>query len=275
MADNPDSNQRTPSGAKAKRSLIFACSALALMGLLFLGLGNWQLDRAQERRAIAQAIEAGRQAPAVLLTEDSDTEQLQPWQTANVSGQWLAQWSVLIENRSFEGRPGLWLATPLQLSEDTAILVLRGWVPRPIGDQHPFETIKQSGQTVSITGEVAKRVPRLYELGQEPDLPSQPVPLDINAQGTSQLDLNRLQRRQNLSVDEMSDLTGLQFLSVVLLQTDATDGSQLERGWPTPSIDANTNVGYALQWFSFAAIAFGALGVLLWRHRRRVKISAK
>ena len=273
MADTEPQHQRNPTKRRG-RSLVVAAVGLGLIGLLFLTLGNWQLERAKERRAIADAIEAGRQAPPVRLSADSDTDTLAPWQSAQVSGRWLAQWSILIENRSFEGRPGFWVATPLLMSDDSALLVLRGWVARPIGQLHPFPTLAQSTGTVTLTGEIAERVPRLYELGQEADLLATPATLSLDAQGdNSLLDLNFLPMRQNLSTQEMSNLTGLQFLPVVLLQTSTTDGSQLERGWPTPSVDANTNVGYAIQWFSFAAIAFGALGVLIWRSRRRETMS--
>ena len=272
MADAEGKSQPNPSQRRGQRSIVFAAVALTLMGLLFASLGNWQLKRAEERRQIAQTIEAGRQATPVLLSAQSDTHSLLPWQTAEVRGQWLPEWSVLLDNRSFEGRPGYWLATPLKLSEDAAILVLRGWVARPIAQYNPFEPVLQSAGEVLVAGEIAQRVPRLYELAAGEPLPSTPVDVELNALGQTVLDLQLLPQRQNLEVDELSKLSGLQFLPVVLLQTSPIDGAQLERGWPTPSIDANTNVGYAIQWFSFAGIAFGALGILLWRRRRREKI---
>ncbi|MFM7009841.1 MAG: hypothetical protein ACKO0Z_11005 [Betaproteobacteria bacterium] len=41
------------------------------------------------------------------------------------------------------------------------------------------------------------------------------------------------------------------------------------RNWPKPSLDADKNVGYATQWFGFAAIAAVAFCVVLWRFVRR------
>lgn len=272
MADTSGENQPNPVQRRGQRSLVFAAVALAILGVLFASLGNWQLNRADERRQIARTIEAGRTATPVLLSAQSDASSLLPWQTAEVKGHWLPEWSVLLDNRSFEGRPGYWLATPLRLSTDSAILVLRGWVARPIAQYNPFEPILQSVDEVLVVGEIAQRVPRLYELAAGEPLPSTPAEMTHNADGQTVLDLNMLPQRQNLDVQELSKASGLQFLPVVLLQTSPIDGAQLEQGWPTPSVDANTNVGYAIQWFSFAAIAFGALGVLLWRRRRREKI---
>jgi cytochrome oxidase assembly protein ShyY1 len=272
MADPGIKNHLKPSQRSGQRSIVFAVVALTALGLLFVSLGNWQLNRAQERREIAQALELGRQEPTVTLTAQSDVTALLPWQPAEVSGYWLAQWSVLLDNRSFNGAPGFWLTTPLQLSSDTAVLVLRGWVPRPIAQHNPFVPVLQSTAAVRVSGEIALRVPRLYELAQSEPLPADPVSLAQTESAQSMLDLNLLPQRQNLTIDEISKTSGLQFLPVVLMQTSPVDGAQLERDWPTPSVDANTNVGYAIQWFSFAAIAFGALGVLVWRIRRREKI---
>jgi cytochrome oxidase assembly protein ShyY1 len=62
--------------------------------------------------------------------------------------------------------------------------------------------------------------------------------------------------------------TGLKFLPTVLMQTggDASDG--LKRVWPEPSVDADKNVGYAMQWFGFAGIVLIAFLVVVWRRLR-------
>jgi cytochrome oxidase assembly protein ShyY1 len=271
MADTVPQNQIKPKPAQGTTKVWIAVGLLAVLGIIFVTLGNWQLERADERRLIAQRIDVGRSATPVRLSADSDASVLQPWQAAQVKGVWLAQWSVLLDNRNLDGKPGFWLATPLRLSDDTAVLVLRGWVARPIGQYNPFPAIGQSTAIVDVHGEVAFRVPQLYDMGESTSLNINPVPLS-QTQGRTTVDLSLLAQRQNVFIDEMSEVTGLQFLPVVLLQTNQTDGTDLERQWPTPSIDADTNIGYAIQWFSFAAIAFGAMGVLMWRNRRREKI---
>jgi cytochrome oxidase assembly protein ShyY1 len=85
------------------------------------------------------------------------------------------------------------------------------------------------------------------------------------------VDTSTLARVQNLDLASLAERTGLKFLPVVLLQrSPVQDG--LVRNWPLPSLDADKNVGYATQWFGFAAIALIACCVVLWRfvrHRRR------
>jgi len=72
---------------------------------------------------------------------------------------------------------------------------------------------------------------------------------------------------QNLELADYAQVTGLSLLPAVLMQTRGED--TLVRDWPQPSVDYNQNQGYALQWFSFAAIAAVAWLVLAWRHVRR------
>jgi len=255
-----------------KRRMLTAALLLAVLGTLFVSLGNWQLNRADERRQIAQSIEQGRQSAPIRLGPNVDTSHLKPWQAADVTGTWDPQWSVLLDNRNLDGKPGYWLATPLRLDQTRAILVLRGWVARPIGQFNPFPAIEQSLDPVSISGEIAMRVPRLYEIADKQTLVFDSAVTSASNATSSTMNLNQLPQLQNVSVDQLSNATGIQFLPVVLLQTNPTDGQDLVRQWPTPSIDADTNIGYAMQWFSFAAIAFGAMGVLLWRAWRHAKI---
>lgn len=245
---------------------------LLALGLVFIALGNWQLRRAEERQIVAHQIESGRSAAPITLTAQSDFNGLAAWQSVHLRGSWLPQASLLLDNRNLDGKPGLWLATPLELDGDTAILVLRGWVPRPIGTYNALPKLDQSTEPVELSGEVLNRVPQLYQIADEGPLPIRTDSQDLVANSQASIDLSALPRRQNISLTELERWTGLNFVPVVLLQTSKTPDEALLRQWPEPSVDANKNVGYAMQWFSFAAIAIGAMGVLLWRTRTRAKI---
>ena len=245
-----------------------ATALLAVLGVTFTSLGQWQLSRAEERRNIAKAIQAGRLAAPVSLMGDQDASQLEDWRPAQATGRWLPHFSVLLDNRNLDGKPGLWLATPLMLDDGSALLVLRGWSARPIGQYNALPKIALGEETVSVSGELFSRVPQLYAIAEEAPLTFSERP---SATLENRLNLNELPRRQNVSLDSLSKATGLRFLPVVLMQTN-DDGIGLSRQWPEPSVDADKNTGYAMQWFIFAAIAFGAMGVLLWRLIRREKI---
>jgi len=245
-------------------------AALILLGMAvagFAALGRWQLHRADERRTIRASIEAGRREPPLVLSAAIPEQALRPWRAASVQGVWRNDLTVLVDNRNLGGRPGLWVATPLQREDGTAVLVLRGWLPRPMGDAVLVVPPGDPG-VQQVTGELAKRVPRLFELpGQRAGLPD-----TWPGQGG---DVSGLPRVQNLDLAALTQTTGLDFMPVVLLQTHAVSAQEdgLLRDWPQPSVDADQNVGYAMQWFAFATIAAIAWLVVLWRalrwYRRR------
>src|SRR5690606_23392833 len=118
----------------------------------------------------------------------------------------------------------------------------------------------------TVNGELLARVPRLFELSGATQLPAR---LPDPAQA--------LPRVQNLGLEAYAAATGLKFIPTVLAQTaDAVQTedhseseTQLLREWPEPSLDADKNKGYALQWFGFAAIAATAWLVIVWRALRR------
>lgn len=292
----------------------YTVTALLLLGIavvILVSLGQWQLRRSDERRAILAAIEAGRKQAPVLLTPATPSDDLTPWRVAQATGVWQPQFSVLLDNRNHEGRPGYWLATPLLLdgSSRQAVLVLRGWLPRamPGRGEPALPATPQGPQTV--TGEMAERVPRLFELwslgGQ--DQSALPAKLPV-ADG-------KVPQVQNLPLDAYARATGLNLLPVVLAQSGQSsanaqsssnaqsspnspnsqtsqtaqtsqttqlslaDGDGLVRDWPQPSVDFEKNTSYAVQWFAFGLIAAIAwlvvLGGAIKRMRQRAGQGAR
>ncbi|SAI66327.1 Uncharacterized conserved protein [Bordetella ansorpii] len=245
------------------RLTVAALLLLALAAAILASLGRWQLHRADQRRATLAAIEAGRAQPPVTLAAGMPASELRAWRPAQGHGQWLPALSVLLENRNQDGRPGYWLATPLLLepARRQAVLVLRGWLPRTLDGTPPAVPAAAAGEQ-DVTGELAVRVPRVFELwsfGQ----PRAALPARLPASGA-------MPAVQNLDLADYARATGLALLPTVLMQTRGDDA--LVRDWPQPSVDYNQNLGYAMQWFSFAgiaAIAWLAVAVRAWRRARR------
>ena len=255
--------------SSSNRLTLLALLLLGIVALVCGSLGQWQLSRAEERRAISAEIERGRQAAPLEILPDMPIESVQPWRAASATGQWAGQFSVMLDNRNLDGRPGLWLATPLVLEGGSAVLIVRGWVPRPIGSQQAPK-IETSASRQTVEGEMSLRVPRLFELWTSKKGEDSGLPLSwkgIAATEAGWVDTSIVVRVQNLDLASLAERTGLKFLPVVLLQrSPAQDG--LLRNWPLPSLDADKNVGYATQWFGFAAIALIACWVVLWRFIR-------
>ncbi|PJX25306.1 hypothetical protein CAP48_04405 [Advenella sp. S44] len=235
---------------------------LALLTVIFVSLGRWQLHRADERRVIAQRIESGRALPPLTIDKHIRSSDIVQWRPATVAGHWLGAFSVLL-NRNQNGRPGYWLATPMLLQEGSreAVMVLRGWFPQVLTpDAMPEFPLPEGRQTVS--GDIALRVPRLFELWNFGAKPVAQLPQQIPQSS------GPLPQVQNLDLAEFAKVSGLHMLPLVLMQTGPSEQG-LVRDWPHPSIDADTNTGYAIQWFAFAAIA--ALALLISLIRLRLK----
>jgi cytochrome oxidase assembly protein ShyY1 len=251
-----------------------AICAMLILAVVFVSLGNWQLSRAEDRRIIAETITAGQDATIVTLSTQSTLDGILPWQPAQVTGRWRPEQSFLLDNRNLDGRPGLWLATPLELAPDRSLLVVRGWLARPIGQYNALPAITVPNGLITLEGEVATHIPRLYSLGEEAPIQFIDKTTLTIREGETLLPLKDLPRRQNVSIAELSDDLNQAFLPFVLLQTSTVADDLFIQQWPKPSIDADKNVGYAIQWFGFAGIALVAIGVLLWRMPRRAKIEA-
>ncbi len=231
---------------------------LALLTVIFVSLGRWQLDRAQERRTTAERIESGKALPPLTIDLNLPASDIVAWRPATLSGHWLGAFSVLV-NRNQDGRPGYWLATPMLLDEQRrdAVLVLRGWFPQAM-DQSAIPDFPAPEGRQTVNGEIALRVPRLFELWSFGGKPVAQLPSQIPQSS------GPLPQVQNLDVNEFAKASGLHMLPLVLLQTGAS-AEGLVRDWPHPSVDSDTNIGYAMQWFGFATIAALALLISLIR----------
>ncbi len=240
---------------------VLALVLLALLGAACIGAGQWQLRRAHERETLLAAIEAGRRAPAQAL--DARHRDGPDWHPASARGHWLNPFTVLLDNRNLKGRPGLWVATPLELrdSPGTAVLVLRGWVARPLPPA-VLPDLDAAAGPVEVQGTLLHRVPRLFDLGSLTGQPDAVLPEPFPAAD------GRPPRVQNLPLDALAAATDLDLLPVVLQQAPTHDADLIQE-WPGPSTNAGQNYNYALQWFSFAAIALIAAGITAWRTLRR------
>lgn len=303
---------------------------LAIAVVVLASLGRWQLHRADERRAILAAIEGGRAQAPLTLAADVPAGQLQAWRPAQAYGRYRDDLTVVLDNRNRDGRPGYWIATPLLLeggegqgnvgrgnagqgnpaqgnpaqgnagqgsNPATAILVLRGWMPRAAPGQPAAVAPPAPADLQHVTGELAERVPRLFELWHFGGAAVDALPARLpQADG-------KPPTVQNLDLTAYAAASGLRLLPAVLEQRSARndaprrderglgrdgdaarrdadqlkpaaaasprDADVLQQDWPQPSVDFNQNQGYALQWFGFATIAGIAFLVVAWRALRR------
>lgn len=219
--------------------------AVFAVALLSVRLGVWQLDRAQEKRNLQSSFEERAALPklgAQALARMQADAPAQYYRFAELVGVWDASHTVFLDNRPMDGRAGFYVLTPLRLHDSPdAVLVQRGWAPRDTRDPSRLPEFRTPSGSVAVRGRVAPPPSRRIALGQE---------------GAGPI-------RQNVTLDELAQSSGLKLLPVILVEQDALavasanlpvptpDG--LLRHWPPPNFDIDKHYGYAFQWFALAA----------------------
>lgn len=201
---------------------------------LFIGLGLWQLDRAEQKRSLAASLEMRSKLPKLTLSAHlPDAGELE-FRKVSAAGRFIGSKTVLIENRKHRGKSGFHVITPLQLDAGQIVLVNRGWIPGQ-GREVVIPDTPDSNTALVIEGEVS--------IPQSPAL---------------QLDLNTTQQEAMphwpyLTLENYSAWSLLE-IQPFMIQQAADDSSGFKRRWPQPKANDAMHIGYAVQWFAFALI---------------------
>ena len=216
----------------------------------FINLGYWQLRRHDERRGV-NAIMTERMAGLAVALADlvatfgDDPDELE-FRRVRVSGTYLMDEEVLWQARTFKGRSGHDVLTPLA-ADGRAVIVDRGWVSIDVLGP-PVVGAEPASIEATVTG-IVRRGGVRQGLG----------PVDASAgqlDRISRVDIGRLQ--QQIEVDL--------YPFYILLESQSLDqgeGFPLPQDPPTPG--AGPHLSYAFQWFAFAAIAAVGYPLLLVR----------
>jgi surfeit locus 1 family protein len=232
-----------------QRWIVLLAALLAVA--LAARLGWWQLDRAAQKTALQQAIEAkGRLAPLAAAELRADESQLH--RSVRLRGEWLEERSVFLENRPMAGRVGFYVVTPLRLEgRAEAILVQRGWIPRDMREREQLPALATPAGPVEIEGRLIAAPARAYQIG---------------AAGQGRI-------RQNLASAAYAQEIAQPLLPLTVLQLPwpgADDG--LSRDWPLPDTGLQKHYGYAFQWFALAALI---LGLYVWFQLLRPRFQSR
>jgi cytochrome oxidase assembly protein ShyY1 len=209
-----------------------------------VGLGFWQLRRLDERRAANAAIVTARSAPAVTIRSAADAAALAPFRQVVAEGRYDLEGEVIVYGRALNGEPGHLVVTPLTLDDGSAVLVIRGWVPFRM-DTVPVEEAAPVVRHVVVEG---------FLVAAEPGASGPP-------------DSHGVVR----SLDPAAIAEPLSFdVAPLVLQLEQQRPPQPAPPTPIPppELSEGPHLSYAIQWFSFAAIALVGGAVLLRRDRR-------
>lgn len=209
---------------------------------LFVSLALWQLDRAAEKEALLNLFEGDE--PYVQV---SDFGTVNEFDRIEVTGRFLGNRQILIDNIVLNSRQGYYVIAPFRVSHnDRILLVNRGWIAKtgPTGESSPI-TVDQGVRTIR---------------GLVGHLPRVGIRPGHAFDGAA--DWPRVAVYPNL--DEIAAELGETVLPVVLLLGPDEEGGFARRWQPNIS-GPMTHYGYAFQWF---AMATAVLAILFWHLRK-------
>lgn len=239
--------------AKLVTALIAAAIAMAAA----ISLGNWQMRRGDAKLALqAQADEVARASSAEIaptLSAIEDAAGRVPLKV-RANGVFDPAGTVYLDNRMLDGVAGYYVITPLLMGEGLpAVLIDRGWKARDMQDRTRVSAATPLAGRVSVEGLAVPRPSALFELG---DKGEQRVP------GIW----------QNLDYAAYERATGRKVARFVIQQRaegqggSAADG--LRREWARPASGVEKHRGYALQWYSLAALIAALTAYFGWKSWR-------
>jgi surfeit locus 1 family protein len=209
---------------------------------LFLYLGSWQLDRAEQKRILYGEFEVRQAASEVNLNKEqalrNNFDELH-WRKVVIEGVFSRDTNVLLDNQVQGGVAGYFVYTPFKLKQqDVWVLVNRGWVPAGVSRENPPE-IAAEEEALQIIGSVK----------------SPPKTGILLAENIAEQLGGGMLRVQKLELAGIEEALGLELLPyVVRLSPESTTG--FARAWKAPGSGEEKHLGYAFQWFAMATAIF-------------------
>ena len=206
---------------------------------LFVVLGFWQLDRADQKtrrheefikRQTEQAMDLND--PGTLRVDRSEMM----WRHAQAKGRFAANVHILLDNQVVKEVAGYLVFTPFHVhGSDIWLLINRGWVPLG-ANRSVIPEIVSPAEDVSIEGVIN-------------DVPA--IGLALGGLSLEALS-HTIYRAQRIDLQEVARLAGHNLQPYVLALAPVSEYGFV-REWQMPGSGKEKNLGYAFQWFAFAA----------------------
>ena len=200
--------------------------------LLFLSLGFWQIQRADEKKQMLMVHQAyDQQQPMVWQPGSKPPEQ---YQQVKVEGSFLPQ-ILLLDNQHYHHHFGYHVISPLRLMNGQVVLVDRGWIAGDITRQ-TLPTADTPTDPVTLVGSAYYPSEKSWLLG------------------------SLIEKEQtNIAVVELVDTALIsQFLhkSVYpfMIRLGKQEANGYKREWAIIAMPPQRHYAYALQWFGIALI---------------------
>lgn len=215
-------------------------SSLSWLGCLLvvsvlIGLGLWQLERADEKKSLMQLSESRRQEAPIRLDGEIQALDRLLFRRVLVSGSYDFKHQFLLDNQVVDGRIGAYVLTPLKINgSGRAVLVNRGWVPM-VDRRVVNSSLDIPEPAVSIEGFI-KPFPGVGFRLKGAEVPSGGWP------GLIQL----------VDAEHLSRVLGYPLLPFQILLNPDFEPGYLRKWKMVYPVSPEKHVMYAVQWFALA-----------------------
>jgi cytochrome oxidase assembly protein ShyY1 len=231
----------------AKR-IVATVSALLIVAIA-CAAGNWQLNRAESKIALAANLLARQQLP--ILSANASPLNLEDASERRMiaRGQYIPEAAIWLDNRprpipsagSNSSQSGFYLLMPLKLVGRNEILwINRGWAPRNNENRESLPPVKTPSNVVDIEGVVFAHPGKVYALGE----------------GKATIDTGKPRIEQNFDLSAEGRLRGWVQSPFILREVDTGIDDGLLREWAPLTTGVDRHYAYAFQWFALAVCAF-------------------
>jgi surfeit locus 1 family protein len=224
-------------------------AAVWLLVPVFLLLGLWQLQRADEKRHLQDEYDARSHGPAVRVEPRVQAGEDLRFYRVEAAGRYDPDHQFLLDNRVHHGRVGYHVITPLKIGDsEVRVLVNRGWIALGESRDAP-PAIDTPRGPVTLTGVATVPSEKGYRPYAAPAAGGKWEPV------WPYLDMKRYAQAVPFPVQPI----------VILL--DPANPTGFTREWSRLDAGIAVHQGYAFQWFALAVALIGLY--LLVRRRAR------
>lgn len=207
--------------------------ACALLLPLLIGLGFWQLARAEEKEALLLAFNQRQAEPPIALSQLLATEGATGYRQVILQGQYDNAHSWLLDNRVYQGRVGFEVLSPFKLDDGSLLLINRGWIA---GD--PARRLLPVVEPVNGVQQLLGRVQ-----------PQRDAPFRLGADVEAAVWPRVIQAVDSEAVAHELGRT----VSSLMIWLDESSAGALQPNWQVINISPAKHTAYAVQWFAMAA----------------------
>lgn len=212
---------------------------LALLALIlfcaFVGLGNWQLNRAQEKRNLLAAFASRTLQPPYAASSLKDDQDLRYYR-ASLRGTFDNAHTFLLDNKTYQGQVGYEVYTPFIVQGlSKAILIDRGFIPLVNHRRDNLPQIKSDTSQMTLLG-MLNTPPTYFAFGKMLETQAMQNPLRV----------------QYINLGELTKQLPYPLFAYILTISPQSPMAYATEWRAIITMSPEKHTGYAVQWFALA-----------------------